>query len=321
MELMEFGRRHRALVVPLAAVPLLAAAAGAGWAAAQPAEYRHAVDVQVPAPGPQASAAAVEQSVSTYRTLISSSRVVAAVERQTGVRAATVRAGLDTQRPAQGAQRGTLVRVVYVGPERTRAPEITRAAAVVALDELVRPLLATARQTETEAAATVDAARSVLTALSRRYGGLPTEEYRSLQSQVAALEAERDAPTGNRSPGDVVQAIEKRKRRLAVLAPRVVEAQALQDRLAQTNRKHADAQQVTRDLQARLTSADAALAPSAARAFPVSRTPVVLRTAAVGAGVGLLLAVVIFLVAAPRRRPVPVPPAETGPRPEPLRLT
>src|SRR5690349_5132792 len=106
MELSEFGRGRRAIILPLTAVPILAGIGGAGWATTRPAQYQHSVEVQVPAPAGQSGAAALDQNVSTYRSLVVSAQVAAAVARQTGVRAGEVRGRLSTQRPQLGGQSG-----------------------------------------------------------------------------------------------------------------------------------------------------------------------------------------------------------------------
>src|SRR5262249_25075294 len=152
------------------------AIAGAGWAAAQPAEFRHSVDIQIPAPSDQSGAAALEQNVSTYRGLVGSAQVADAVARQTGVRAGEVRDGLTTQRPQLGDQRGGLVRVAFVGTTRTAAPAVSRAAAITAAEELMRPAGNSARQAVVGAQSAAESARQALTAAAKKYGGLPTEE-------------------------------------------------------------------------------------------------------------------------------------------------
>lgn len=303
MELSEFGRRRRAIVLPLTAVPILAGVAGAGWAAAQPAEYRHSVDVQVPAPEGQSGAAALEQNVSTYRSLVASQQVADAVARQTGVRAAEVRHGLTTQRPQQGDQQGGLVRVVYTGTDRADGPAVSRAAALAAADELMRPSWTSAQGTLTGAQTAAQSARRALTAAAKKYGGLPIEEYRALQNQLARLQA-GDVASG----ADTKRALTAGRKRLSVLTPQVIEVQALQDQLGQADRKLADASQRFRDVQASLASAKSSVTYGAPAAVPVARGPVVLRTAGMCAGVGVLLAVVILVLTESLRRSRPVVP-------------
>jgi hypothetical protein len=306
MELSDFGRGRRAMVLPLTAVPILAGIAGAGWASTRPAEYRYSVDVQIPAPSGQSGAAALDQNVSTYRGLVGSTQVVGAVSRQTGVRAGEVRDELSTGRPQVGGQGGGLVRVVYTGPNRSAGPAITRAAALAAADELLRPSWNSARETLGGSQASAQNARQALAGAAKKYGGLPIEEYRALQNQIARLQTDGDA-SGGRPVAGADSAIKAGRKRLAALTPRVIEVQALQDQLGQADRKLADAQQGLRDVQGRLASAKGSVTPGSPAAVPIARGPVILRTAGVSAGVGVFLAVaVLVLTEMLRRRPEPI---------------
>ncbi|TMQ91775.1 hypothetical protein ETD83_29285 [Actinomadura soli] len=321
MELSEYGRRHRAVVVPLTAVPIIAAAGGAGWAAVQPAEYRHSVEIRVPAPADGGGAALLEQHVSTYRGLVASSAVAAAVARETSVRAGDARNGLRTSRPQQGAHAGAIVRVTYTGTRRFEAPAVTKAAAGAAVTELMRPAMEAAQGSAAAAESEAGSGRRALDRAAARYGGLPLEEYRALQNQVAQLEVELDAPGGNRSPAEIRTALQTRKKRLAVLAPRAMEVAELQDRVAQADRKAADARLKVLDLEARTDAARASLVPVSAAARPVDRGVIVLRTGALSAGTGVLAAVGILVVVQsrhPRRDPLPVPPGDRPAQPAEL---
>ncbi|WP_131742772.1 hypothetical protein [Actinomadura roseirufa] len=321
MELSEYGRRHRAIVVPLTAVPILAGAIGAGWAAVRPAEYRHSVDLQVPAPAASASAAMLEQNVSTFRSLVTSATVARAVAAETSVRAGRVHDGLGTGRPQQAGRGGTIVRVTWTGTSRTAAPAISRAAASAAVTELMRPALESSRASSAAASAAAASARRALARASARYGGLPLEEYRALQNQIAQLEVEREAPAGNRSPSEVARAIAVRKKRLAALAPHAMEVSELQDRVAQADRKVAEAGLDVRSGQSRLSAAKASFMPVSATARPVARTMAVLRTSAMCAGIGVLVSLGLLALVQTRRTRRELPPAPSGRHVHPVELS
>ncbi|GIH21836.1 hypothetical protein Aph01nite_01460 [Acrocarpospora phusangensis] len=291
MELNAYGRRHRGILVPLLLVPLVAAGGGLGWAAIQPATYRHVTELQIPAPSDTASAATAEQSVATFRSLINSPSVVNAVARDTGVDVAVIRAGLTTERPSQDKERGNVVQVVFTGDDRATAPKVTSAAAVTAANELLGPNIERARGNVDGAQAAADErAEAVSDAMAT--GGLVPDRYRVLLGEITRLKTELIAPSGNRRRGVIARALREREAEQKAIATQVVPFMMLQNRADQANRSLIDAYAKLREVEGRLSQARASIVPLTTEAEAIPKAPVMIRAGAMGAGVGVLLAIV-----------------------------
>ncbi|GAA3643513.1 hypothetical protein GCM10022224_002400 [Nonomuraea antimicrobica] len=319
MELSDYARRNRRLVAHLIAIPLVAGLGGAGWALTRPADYTHSSEVQVPAAPGQAGAAAVEQTISTFRTLVTSAGVVNEVARQTGVGVDDVRESLTTGRPVQGGQRGTLVRVHFTGDDPEQVTAATRVATTVALNTLLRQSVTAAGSANARAKEIADKAEADLAAAVKKYGGLPAERYRATLGEISRLETELLAPVSQRKPKDIRKTIKTLNGRLTGLAPQVQEYQGLQDAVVQSARKLATTEQQARDVEANLTAATASITPVTAQAVPASRGALVLRAAALSAGVGLLIAALLAVLRGFGGRREVVVPETTLPVPVPTR--
>ncbi|GAA1012050.1 hypothetical protein Aple_014280 [Acrocarpospora pleiomorpha] len=291
MELNEYGRRHRGILAPLLLVPLVAAGAGLGWAAIQPATYRHVTELQIPAPSDTASAATAEQSVATFRSLISSPSVVNAVARDTGVDVALIRAGLTTERPSEEKERGNVVQVVFTGDDPKTAPRVTSVAAVTAANELLGPNIERARSNVEGAQAAADErAKAVSDAMATN--GLVPDRYRVLLGEITRLKTELIAPSGNRRRGVIARALREREAEQKSIAGQVVPFMMLQNRADQANRSLIDTTTKLREVEARLSQARASIVPLTGEAEAIAKSPIMIRAAAMGAGIGVLLAIV-----------------------------
>ncbi|MFI9553888.1 hypothetical protein [Nonomuraea endophytica] len=313
MELSEYARRNRRIVIPLLAVPLIAGLSGAGWALTQPAEYTHSSEVQVPTGAGQNGAAAVEQTISTFRTLAGSATVIDRVAKETGVGADALRERLTTGRPVSGGQRGVLVRVHFTGPDPAQVVAVTRSATAATTETLLGQALTQARQSATSAGKTAEQARDALADGVKRFGGLPAERYRTLLGEMTRLETELVAPVSKRSDKDVRKAIKTLRGRIEAAAPQVLEYQALQDAAVQSARKATEAGQRSGEVAASLSAANAAITPVTPEAQPLSRGALILRASGLSGGVGLALAVLIVVLRRPGGRRVTVPEAVSPP--------
>ncbi|RCG30978.1 hypothetical protein DQ384_13590 [Sphaerisporangium album] len=305
MELSEYGRRYRGIIVPLAAIPIVAAAGGAGWAYLQPLTYRHVVELQVTTPDAAGGAALAEQSVANYRTLVGSASVTEAAARKTGVDAGSVAGGLTTARPDGVKERGTVVQVVYTGEDPVKAAAVTRAVATAALDALIDPYVQRAKSDVATARRTADDSAKALAKVVRK-NGLAPDRYRVLYAEITRLQSELAAPTGTRDKNEILKAISDRQKQLAALTPDLVPFIARQNESDQANRFLVQATQTLRQAEARLAQSRASIRPVTPEGEAVAKSPLVARSAAMAGGVGALLAVVILLLREllRQRRPV-----------------
>ncbi|GAA1295720.1 hypothetical protein Psi02_11560 [Planotetraspora silvatica] len=305
MELVEYGRWHRGIILPLAAIPLIAAIGGAAWAIAQPPTYRHVVELQVASPTDTTGAAMTEQSVATFRTLVTSSAVIATVAKKADVDPGTLMSGLSTERPNTDNERGTVVQVIYVGEDARQAAVITRATALAAVDDLMRPYVAQA-ESEVKGAkkASDDSAKALAKAVAK--SGLAPDRYTVLYAEITRLQSELAAPTGDRDRNDILKAIDDRQKQLSRLTPDLVPFMSVQNEADQANRYLVQVQQGLHDAQARLTQSEASITPVTPEGVAQGKTSLVVRVVAMAGGVGALLAVVILLLRelVRQRRPV-----------------
>ncbi|MEU8266471.1 hypothetical protein AB0B89_04825 [Sphaerisporangium sp. NPDC049002] len=305
MELSEYGRRYRGIILPLAAIPIVAALGGASWTVVQPSTYRHVVELQVAAPSDTAGPAVSEQSIATFRTLVTSSTVTARVVRETGADADAVAGGLSTTRLDNGKERGAVVQVVFSGTDARQAAVITKAAAVAALDELMRPYVERARSdTEGAKRAAQDRAKALTKAINKN--GLAPDQYRVLYAEITRLRSELTAPTGVRDKAEILQAIDDRQKQLTRLTRDIVPFMSAQNEADQANRYLIQVQQNLRQAEARLAQSKASMTPVTAEGVEVGKGPLAARAAAMAAGIGALLAVVILVLREllRQRRPV-----------------
>ncbi|WP_405140229.1 hypothetical protein OG589_25345 [Sphaerisporangium sp. NBC_01403] len=305
MELSEYGRRYRGIILPLAAIPVVAAVGGASWAAVQPSTYRHVVELQVAAPSDAAGPAVSEQSIATFRALVTSSTVTARVARETGADADSVTGGLSTTRLDNGKERGAVVQVVFVGTDPGKAAVVTKAASVAAVDELMRPYVERAKSdAEGAKRAAQDRAKALAKAIGKN--GLAPDQYRVLYAEITRLRSELTAPTGVRDKADILQAINDRQAQLSRLTRDIVPFMSAQNEADQANRYLIQVQQNLRQAEARLTQSKASITPVTAEGVEVGKAPLAARASAMAGGIGALLAVVILVLREllRQRRPV-----------------
>ncbi|MEU9886681.1 hypothetical protein [Sphaerisporangium sp. NPDC051011] len=304
MELSEYGRRYRGIIVPLAAIPIVAAAGGAGWAYLQPLTYQHVVELQVTTPD-AAGAALAEQSVANFRTLVGSAAVTEAAARKTGLAAAAIAGGLTTARPDGVKERGTVVQVIYTGEDPVKAAAVTRAVAIAAVDALVDPYIQRAKSDVATARRTADDSAKAMAKVVRK-NGLAPDRYRVLYAEITRLQSELAAPTGTRDKNEILKAISNRQKQLAALTPDLVPFLALQNESDQANRYLVQVTQTLYQAEARLAQSKASIRPVTPEGEAVAKSPLVARSAAMAGGVGALLAVVILLLREllRQRRPV-----------------
>jgi hypothetical protein len=304
MELSEYGRRHRGIILPLVAIPIVAAVAGGGWAIVQPPTYQHVVELQVAAPSDTAGPAVAEQSIATFRTLVTSSTVTEKVARDTRSDPGVLANGLSTVRPDNGKEHGTVVQVIYVGDDPRQAAVITRSAAVAAVDELMQPYVERAKS-DVDGAKQASDDRAKALAKAVKKSGLAPDRYRVLYAEITRLQSELAAPSVGREHGAILKAISERQKQLERLTPDLVPFMSIQNEADQANRYLVKVQQNLHQSKARLAQSKASITPVTAEGVAVGKTSLIARAAAMAAGIGALLAVVILVLRELlRRRPV-----------------
>ncbi|MEZ0074720.1 hypothetical protein [Planotetraspora sp. GP83] len=295
MELSEYGRRYRGIILPLAAIPIVAAVGGGGWAIVQPVTYQHVVSLQVTTPADAVGAALAEQTVANYRTLVTSPTVTATVARETGTDPGEIADGLTTARPDNVKERGTVVQVIYVGKDPVKAAAVTRSAAIAAVSELIRPYIERAKS-DVETAKQTAAGSAKAMAKAVKKSGLAPDRYRVLYAEITRLQSELAAPSGTRERDAILKAIGDRQRQLAALTPDLVPFMSIQNEADQANRYLVEAEQNLRQAEARLTQSKASITPVTPEGVVVEKSSLVARAAAMAGGVGALLALVILML-------------------------
>ena len=221
---------RRRLWLPIA-LPLVAMLATGGIIYFQPTQYQATATVIVPSLSSKGySTSAVTQYVSTFKDVLVSAPVVNQVSSDTGTKASEVVSGLSADTPTASSN---IIIVTYVGPSKTKAPQIVEAAAIDSLDALMAPRLAAAQSEVQASQQALDTANSKISDFTAQSGLLlPDEDYRLKSAELSSLlvQLEQAQLAGDSSRANGLQnIITTRQKELADLAPQVVSYQQLVD--------------------------------------------------------------------------------------------
>lgn len=300
---MEIGTYVKGLLTKAWIVLLLAVLAGAGAYVAERGTrdaYQATVNVTVPAAQAE-TAGSNGQYVANFAVGLTTPTVVAQVSQETGEPKAALTTGLD----ANQLGNSSFIAVTYTATDAATAVEVVNSAAKNTSALLAQPAIQTATNTSdatkqalATATAQQKASQDAINAWTARHGLVdPNVLYQATQSSLTQLSvSKQNAIAQGRSTANFDSAIAAAQARLNVLAPQVVEYNALTRSLNQAELATQTAQSRVITVAGELADANAAPLIGDPTSTLVSRRSTITHAVVVAAGLGFVLGLALVLV-------------------------
>jgi uncharacterized protein involved in exopolysaccharide biosynthesis len=282
------------VLVPVAAVLLTAI-----FLYLQPETYQASATVVVPSLSARGySTSAATQYFSSFKDVLTSPPLLTQISGQTGEPKSNLAAGLTASTTTASSN---IITVTYTGPNKNRVVPVVTNASMDALDALLEPQRDAAQRAVVSGQDSLTAANQKVNTLRTSSGHqFPDKDYQIQVQELSALEVQL---TQARLAGDqtrvnsLSQVISDRTKALALLAPIVIQYEALIQQQTAAATAYDRALTDFNNVSAEMASNHDAGAVSANFSGHVSRVNDILKYSAVAAGVALLLslAFIVFM--------------------------